>query len=132
MEENYIYDEEGQIMKQGTPAEVFTHKEVSGKFQFVGEVVSMEKQDFIFIVSILIGNELVKVIANESEVESLEPGDKVLVASKAFNPIMTRSPLLSQDGQRISPEGISQATLNIQILEKGFWRICLGCQIRIA
>jgi molybdate transport system ATP-binding protein len=82
--------DEGQIIKQGTPAEVFTHKEVSGKFQFVGEVISMERQDFIFIVSVLIGNELVKVIANESDVESLEPGDKVLVASKAFNPIIKK------------------------------------------
>jgi molybdate transport system ATP-binding protein len=90
MSDLMIVIDEGQIIKQGTPAEVFTHKEVSGKFQFVGEVISMERQDFIFIVSVLIGNELVKVISNESEVESLEIGDKVLVASKAFNPIIKK------------------------------------------
>lgn len=90
MSDSMIVIDEGQIIKQGTPAEVFTHKEVSGKFQFVGEVIKMERQDFIYIVSVLIGNELVKVIANESEVESLEIGDKVLVASKAFNPIIKK------------------------------------------
>ena len=77
-------------MKSGTPAEVFSHKEISGKFQFIGEVIEIEKQDFIYIISVLIGNELVKVIANESEVESIIPGNKVLVASKAFNPIIKK------------------------------------------
>ena len=90
MSDLMIVIDEGQIIKQGTPAEVFTHKEVSGKFQFVGEVISMERQDFIFIVSLLIGNELVKVISTDNEVESLKAGDKVLVASKAFNPIIKK------------------------------------------
>jgi molybdate transport system ATP-binding protein len=80
----------GRITKKGSPVEVFTQKEVSGKFQFVGEVVRIDKQDFIFIVTILIANELVKVVANENEAEGLIPGDKVLVASKAFNPRIKR------------------------------------------
>ena len=80
----------GRIVKKGKPVEVFSHKEVSGKFQFIGEVINLEKQDFIYILSILIGNELVKVVANQSEAENLEPGDKVLVASKAFNPIIKK------------------------------------------
>lgn len=80
----------GKIIQQGTPAEVLTHKEVSGKFQFTGEVIGMEKQDFIYIVSILIGKDLVRVVADESEANTLSIGDKVLVASKAFNPIIKK------------------------------------------
>lgn len=80
----------GKIIKQGTPIDVFTNKEVSGKFQFTGEVIAIEKQDFLFIVSILIGKDFVKVIADESEVKTLHIGDKVLVASKAFNPIIKK------------------------------------------
>ena len=82
--------EHGKIIKQGTPLEVFTSKEVSGKFQFTGEVIAIEKQDFIFIISILIGKDFVKVIADESEAKTLNIGDKVLVASKAFNPIIRK------------------------------------------
>ena len=82
--------EHGKIIKQGTPLEVFTNKEVSGKFQFTGEVIAIEKQDFIFIISILIGKDFVKVIADESEAKTLNIGDKVLVASKAFNPIIRK------------------------------------------
>ena len=80
----------GKIIKQGAPAEVFTQKNVSGKFQFTGEVISMEKQDFIFILTVLIGKDLVKVVVDENEAKELSLGDKVLVASKAFNPIIKK------------------------------------------
>ncbi len=82
--------EEGKIVKNGSPKDIFTHRQVSGKFQFVGEVVKVERQDFVLIVTLLIGQEVVRVIAEEKEAEALEPGDRVLVASKAFNPIIRR------------------------------------------
>lgn len=82
--------EEGKIVKNGSPKDIFTHRQVSGKFQFVGEVVKVERQDFVLIVTLLIGQEVVRVIAEETEAETLEPGDRVLVASKAFNPIIRR------------------------------------------
>ena len=90
MSDRMLVIDNGLITRKGTPAEVFSHHEVSGKFQFVGEVIQIEKQDFIYIISVLIGNELVKVVANESEVQDLTLGDKVLVASKAFNPIIKK------------------------------------------
>jgi len=80
----------GKIIQKGAPAEVFSHKEVSGKFQFVGEIIKMEKQDVIYILSILIGNELVKVVADEREVKKYAIGERVIVASKAFNPIIKK------------------------------------------
>ena len=82
--------DQGKIIKKGTPAEVFTQRDVSGKFQFTGEVISMEKQDFIFILTVLIGKDLVKVVVDENEAKELSLGDKVLVASKAFNPIIKK------------------------------------------
>jgi molybdate transport system ATP-binding protein len=90
MSDHMLVIENGNIIRQGKPAEVFTHKEVSGKFQFTGEIVEIQKQDFIFIITILIGNDLVKVVADEAEGKSLNIGDKVLVASKAFNPIIRK------------------------------------------
>jgi len=59
---------------------------MSGKFQFAGEVLQIVKEDIVYVVSVLIGNNVVKVIADESEVKELNIGDKVMVASKAFNP----------------------------------------------
>ncbi len=78
----------GKIIRQGLPTDLFTSDRVNAKFQFTGEVMKMVKQDFIVIVTVLIGKDLVKVIANDKEAADLNIGDRVLIASKAFNPII--------------------------------------------
>jgi len=82
--------ENGKVTREGTPLEIFSGKEVSGKFKFTGEVISIEKEDVIYVVSVLIGNDTVKVVADVSEIEQFKVGDKVLVASKAFNPLIEK------------------------------------------
>ena len=83
--------EKGKIKRQGTPTEIFTDSKISGKFRFVGEILKIEKQEVVYIVTVLIQNNIVKVIAQESEVSNLQAGDKVMVASKAFNPIIYKA-----------------------------------------
>ena len=78
----------GEIIRKGDPASMFTNDRVNAKFQFTGEIIKMVKQDFIVIVTVLIGKDLVKVISNDKEAEALQIGDRVLIASKAFNPII--------------------------------------------
>jgi molybdate transport system ATP-binding protein len=78
----------GKVIGKGDPVLFFTNDKVNAKFQFTGEVISLSHQDFIVIVTVLIGKDLVKVIANKDEATTLEVGDKVLIASKAFNPII--------------------------------------------
>lgn len=90
MSDKVIVLENGNISKQGTPEEVFSSRLVSGKFQFVGEILKIEKENFIYIVVVLIGNNVVKIIAMEEEIKDLNIGNKVLISSKAFNPIITK------------------------------------------
>ncbi|WP_062057077.1 sulfate/molybdate ABC transporter ATP-binding protein [Aquimarina longa] len=85
----YVIDH-GRISKQGNPIDVFTTKHISGKFQFSGEIVQIIKEDVIYIVTILIGTNFVKIIAQESEIETMTIGDNVIVASKAFNPLLQK------------------------------------------
>lgn len=80
--------EEGKIVRQGIPSDIFGNENISGKFKFTGEILNIEAQDVVYIVSVLIQNELVKVIAQEEEVKEFSIGDKVVVASKAFNPVI--------------------------------------------
>lgn len=82
--------EDGKVVKQGTPTEVFFNQKLSGKFKFKGNVLKIEKEDVVYVVTVLIHNEMVKVIAQESEIKNLNVGDAVLVASKAFNPIIQK------------------------------------------
>ncbi|AWV97213.1 sulfate/molybdate ABC transporter ATP-binding protein [Arcticibacterium luteifluviistationis] len=82
--------EDGKISKKGNVKEFFGLNKTSAKFRFSGEVIDIIKEDVIYIVSILIGNDIVKIVADQNEVENLEKGDKVFVASKAFNPIIQK------------------------------------------
>ena len=63
---------------------------ISGKFKITGEIVEIVRADIVYIVSVLSANNLVKVIATEEEVAGLQPGAKVMVASKAFNPVILK------------------------------------------
>ena len=83
-----VHLDQGKVINKGVPADLFTSDRVNAKFQFTGEVIHMVQQDFIVIVTVLIGKDLVKVIANDREAANLSIGDKVLIASKAFNPII--------------------------------------------
>ena len=80
--------ENGRISKMGTPQEIFMNRQISGKFQFTGTVLSVEKQDVIYVVTVLIYNSIIKVVADASEIADLRNGDTVVVASKAFNPVI--------------------------------------------
>ena len=80
--------DQGRISRKGSPEELFISKRLSGKFKFIGEVLKIERQEIIYVVTVLVEKQLVKVIAQEDEVTELGVGDKVIIASKAFNPIM--------------------------------------------
>ncbi|KIM11961.1 MAG: GTPase [Sulfuricurvum sp. PC08-66] len=80
----------GAITDDGTPSAVFAGQNISGKFKIVGEVLSIQKSDILYIVEVLAHNEILKVTALKHEIENLRIGDKLLLSSKAFNPILTK------------------------------------------
>jgi molybdate transport system ATP-binding protein len=80
--------EHGCIAKQGTPAGVFKAGQASGKFSFAGEVLEIDTADVVFAVTLLVGNQVVRVIATPEEVSNLKQGDRVMLMSKAFNPVL--------------------------------------------
>lgn len=80
--------EQGRIAYEGTPAEVFGAGQASGKFSFAGEILAIEAADVVFAVTLLVGNQIVRVIATADEAQRLKPGDRVMLMSKAFNPVL--------------------------------------------
>lgn len=90
MANSVLVIESGRIAGQGKPFEVFSGQNLAGQFRFVGELAAIEKQDIVFIVSVIVGNNIVKVMATGEEVASLAVGDKVVVISKAFNPLIMK------------------------------------------
>jgi molybdate transport system ATP-binding protein len=82
--------EAGKVARRGTPQELFAGAGMSGKFKFVGEVVAMEPADVVVLVSVLVGSDVVRVVATREEAAAFAPGDRVVVASKAFNPLIRK------------------------------------------
>lgn len=80
----------GRITKTGTPHDVFLDRITSNKFSFVSTILSIRKVDCIYLAVIGTGNELVEVVLSEKDVATMKPGDEVLVASKAFNPVIVK------------------------------------------
>jgi molybdate transport system ATP-binding protein len=88
MSNQLIELENGKIIRTGKPKDVFNLKEFNAKFQFTGTIITIEKQDFLYILTVRIGKDLVKIIADEIEGSQLKIGDKILVSAKAFNPVI--------------------------------------------
>lgn len=80
----------GKISDQGAPADIFTSHAVSGKFQLTGEVLRIIPADVVHVAEILCGNHLIKVVIANYEEAGIQVGDRVVVASKAFNPVIKR------------------------------------------
>jgi molybdate transport system ATP-binding protein len=86
LSDHVIVLDEGKILNQGRPADVFSEKNVGSKFEAVGEVVEIKKNDIIYIISLFFLNNIVKIIATENEVSRLKVGSKVMLVLKEFNP----------------------------------------------
>lgn len=83
--------EQGNIIRSGTPDEVFCDTSVSGKVQITGQIVRIDVQDTMNIITVVSGgNQIIKVIAFDSDMADLRLGDTVLVFTKAFNPIISK------------------------------------------
>lgn len=86
---NYVLElEEGQIKKQGTASEIFGGNSISGKFKFSGEIVDIQASDIVFVVSILVGQDVIKIVSSKDEVKNFRINQRVIVSSKAFNPLI--------------------------------------------
>jgi len=83
-----IVIEHGRVVKEGPPAEVFGSSQANGKFHFAGEVLAIEPADVVFAVSVLVGNQIVRIIATSNEAARLKVGSRVMLLSKAFNPML--------------------------------------------
>lgn len=82
----------GKIEISGSPSDIFLSRKISGKYRFTGTVVEKTRNDVVFVLGVLVGNNLIKVIATEEESNSIDVGDRVMVVSKAFNPLVMKIP----------------------------------------
>ena len=90
LSDQVLHLEKGGVKQLTSPMDLFSHRHLSGKFQFIGKVLAIEPEDVVFVITVLIDNHLVKIIADQETAGQLSIGDRVLVASKAFNPVIKK------------------------------------------
>jgi molybdate transport system ATP-binding protein len=82
--------EGGRIVQSGTPAAVFLQRRVAGKLNLRAQVLAVRHEEVVHIVSLLIGQDIIEVIASDDEVAGLRHGDFISVSAKAFSPLLLK------------------------------------------
>jgi molybdate transport system ATP-binding protein len=81
---------DGKVKGAIPPQEAFFDSKVSGKFSFYGRILSVKKVDIAYLAYISVGGQIVQVLLTQRDLEEFRVGDEVLVAAKAFNPIIKK------------------------------------------
>lgn len=82
-----IHIKEGKIVSDGDINSIFGEDSISAKFNFSAKIIDIAPNGIIFIVKILVNNQI-STITMGREAEDYKIGDEILVASKAFNPLV--------------------------------------------
>jgi len=81
--------EAGRIAACGTPRDVFLQGQLSGRLNLHAQVLDIRREDVVHIVTLLIGQEVIDVVASEDEVAALRSGDNVSVSARAISPYLS-------------------------------------------
>jgi molybdate transport system ATP-binding protein len=88
LSDQVLWIKEGKAFRSGTPHKVFLPKALSSKFSFEGEILAIEKRDIISVATVGVGQNIVEVVLDSIEAAAYKVGQEVIVAAKAFDPIL--------------------------------------------
>ena len=80
--------ESGTIVHIAKPLEFFSSNTLSGKLNLIGDILSIQYDAPIYVVTLLVGQSVVKTVVSRQEAQGLKVGEKAIISSKAFNPIL--------------------------------------------
>jgi len=78
----------GVIKKQGSPSEVFAKEHISSSFKFIGEILEIKSCEPVYLLTVAVGTQIVKIMATKSEREGLQIGSRIQIVSKTFHPMI--------------------------------------------
>ncbi|MEM8846757.1 MAG: ATP-binding cassette domain-containing protein [Bacteroidota bacterium] len=78
--------DQGKIVQQGKPIELFSSKGIREDFKVTAEILAIKPRDNNFEVQLLIQNNVFTRTFSKSEGKSLQAGDRIILASNEFHP----------------------------------------------
>lgn len=82
-----LHVKNGKIVSDGDINSIFNTNSISSKFSFSAKILDIEQNGIIFILKLLINNQIAT-ITMDNEALEYNIGDDILVSSKAFNPMI--------------------------------------------
>jgi len=82
---------EGKIKSVGKPKDVLFSRRESPKFSLNGIVLEKEIAEYACILSVAVGSEVVQAVVPRDQEKEFKPGDRVLLSTKAFIPIVRKA-----------------------------------------
>jgi len=81
--------EHGRIVRHGHPRDVFIGQAPSrDRLSLSGELLAKRRSDVVWILTLLVGQDIVEVIATDEEADALEPGARLAISTRAFSPLL--------------------------------------------
>jgi molybdate transport system ATP-binding protein len=78
----------GKIQMSGTPNEVFLKQPLQGRLHLQAQILAMKKEEIIFVLSVLIDQQIIEIIVPQMECKELKIGDYISIATKTFSPLI--------------------------------------------
>ena len=82
--------EAGKIIRSGKPEEVFREESPGGNLEFGGNILKVEEEDFVKVVTLEVGNRITRVILSDKEAGEWKVGQRVIVSAKASSPSLIK------------------------------------------
>lgn len=80
----------GKVIQRGSPIDIFSNKNPTGKISFKGEIVAISNIIENPMLTIVVGNEILQLNIDSTQLNDLNKGDRISVSSLEFNPIIKK------------------------------------------
>ena len=78
----------GRIVQAGTAAALFLQREAAGRLNLQAQVLDIRREDVVYTLSLLVGSEVIDVVASPEEAQAMRVGETISLAAKSFNPLL--------------------------------------------
>lgn len=86
MSQKVLYLEGGKIIASGAAQEVFLQQSVRGKLNLQAQVLAIREEEIVYVLSLLVGQEIIEIIASQADAKRLKVGETIAISTKAFSP----------------------------------------------
>ena len=84
--------EQGCVVQTGTPSDLFLAQRLAGRLALRAQVLALRREEVVTIVSLLVGQDIVDVIAADDEAALLQVGGTVMLSAKTFGALRFDTP----------------------------------------